>query len=455
MFLGQTHAALPVPAERESMVRAAQRWMDLFCGKAPWLYEGGVETLNLPAAIAGELARLVTAEMKCNVTGSVRADFLDKQLGAALPQLRTQCEYALAGGGIVMKPYVQGGALGVEFVQPQSFIPLTWNVRGEVTGAAFLEQIQQGNSWYTRIERHMPNAEGYTVTQEAYVSTAQHSLGTRTELAAVPRWAELSPQLCVICADGSVPQTPLFAYFKMPFANQEDPSSPMGVSAYSRAVGLLEQADRQYTRILWEYEGSELAIDASVGAIQMEDGDMRLPRGKQRLFRELGIDKGDGGDLYSVFSPEIRDGSLFNGLNQLLKRIEFACYLSYGALSDPQNVEKTAEEVKMSRQRSYSAVCDVQKALEDALCRLLAAMQVYASLYSLAPEGDYTIAINFGDAIATDTQAEREAMRQDCLAGAAAWWEYRVRFYGETEAQARARAAQAVPQTTAISAETF
>lgn len=429
------------------MLCATRDWLNLFCGKAPWLYGGDVHTLNLPAAIAGELARLVTAELVGCVSGGGRAQYLNAQLAALLPRLRTQCEYALAGGGLVMKPYVENGQLAVEFVQPQGFIPTAWNGRGEVTGAIFIEKLRQSGGWYTRLERHALLPEGYLVTQEAYYAGASEAMGGRlgapVSLSAVPQWAALSPALRLVCADGTAPAAPLFAYFKMPFANQEALASPLGVSAYSRAVGLMEQADRQYTRILWEYEGSELAIDASVGAVQVENGDMRLPHGKQRLFRELGVDKGDGGDLYSVFSPAIRDASLFNGLNNLLKRIEFACYLSYGTLSDPQNVEKTAEEVKMSRQRSYSAVCDVQKALSVALTQLVSAMDVYASLYKLAPEGAYAAAFSFGDAIATDTEKERETMRKDCLDGAAAWWEYRMRFYGETEAMARLRAGEA------------
>ena len=74
---------------------------------------------------------------------------------------------------------------------------------------------------------------------------------------------------------------------------------------------------------------------------------------------------------------------------------------------------------------------------------LVRAMDVYATLYRLAPEGGYEAVFRFGDAVVTDTAAERLAMRQDCIDGAAAWWEYRARFYGEDEATARARAAEA------------
>ena len=36
-----------------------------------------------------------------------------------------------------------------------------------------------------------------------------------------------------------------------------------------------------------------------------------------------------------------------------------------------------------------------------------------------------------------DEDKAREQRRQDCRDGAAQWWEYRMRFYGESEAEAK------------------
>ena len=46
-----------------------------------------------------------------------------------------------------------------------------------------------------------------------------------------------------------------------------------------------------------------------------------------------------------TFSPDIRSDPLFKGFNAQLKLIEFNCSLAYGTISDPQNVDKTAEEI--------------------------------------------------------------------------------------------------------------
>ena len=133
---------------------------------------------------------------------------------------------------------------------------------------------------------------------------------------------------------------------------------------------------------------------------------MKLPPRNKRLFRELGIDAGSSGDLYKVFSPAIRDSALFNGLDKILKRIEFACSLAYGTLSDPASVEKTAEEIRSSKQRSYTAVSEMQKELGNALQHLLWIDSFYADLYKLAPTGEYDVAITWGDGILEDPGIE-------------------------------------------------
>lgn len=224
------------------------------------------------------------------------------------------------------------------------------------------------------------------------------------------------PELVIRYSDGSGIDGMLFAVFRVPFANNIDPASPLGVSVYSRAVDLIREADRQYSRILWEYEGSELAVDASDGALAIrpdKDGaKVTIPQRSKRLFRQLNIDQGTGGDLYKVFSPTIRDTALFNGFDKLLKRIEFNCSLAYGTLSDPQNVDKTAEEIRSSKQRSYSAVCAIQKQLEIALRQLVWIMDFYATLYQLAPRGEYELNLAWGDGVLQDTDKEYARRRE-------------------------------------------
>lgn len=109
---------------------------------------------------------------------------------------------------------------------------------------------------------------------------------------------------------------PLFGWFKTASANSIDVDSPMGVSVYAKAVDSIREADKQYSRLLWEFEGSELAVDVDPSVLRpKKDGrGQEMPKLNQRLFR--GVDLGTD-DNYHVFNPAIRDASLVAGLNQI------------------------------------------------------------------------------------------------------------------------------------------
>lgn len=425
------------PAVGHDMENAIALWSDLYADEAPWLFgeDPPLKSLNLPASIAGEFARLATLELASSITGSPRADFLNAQYQRVLPELRRHVEYGCAKGGLVFKPYVAGRGLAVDYVQADCFFPTAFDSSGRLMGAAFVDRITSGRKVYTRLEHHSLQHGSCIITNFAFgcdvYSKQTGILGEPVSLEAVPEWAGLKGETRIQGVDRL-----LIGYFRVPFANAVDTHSPLGVSVYSRAVDLIRQADEQYSRILWEYEGSELAIDADEDALSVHDGRLAPPKRDQRLFRKLGI-AGREGDFYSVFSPAIRDASLFNGLNNILRRIEFQCALAYGTLSDPQNEDKTAEEIKFSRQRSYSAVSDLQKALQKALDDMIHAMDVLTGLYRLAPPGEYETAYKWDDSIVVDANTERMQDKEDVRDGIMHKWEFRVKWYGEDEATAK------------------
>ena len=127
----------------------------------------------------------------------------------------------------------------------------------------------------------------------------------------------------------------------------------------------------------------------------------------------------------------MRDESFQSGLNKLLKRIEFNCGLAYGTLSDVEIEAKTATEVKQAKQRSYSTVRDIQKALEVSLEHLVYIMDVYATLYNLAPKGEYKTAYKWDDSIVVDSEVARLQDKEDVRDGILSKAEFRAKWYGE------------------------
>lgn len=410
-------------------------WSLMFKDRSPWIGKT-IKSAGIPAAIAGEMARLITLEVDSKITGGARATFLDKHYQQQMKKLRIFTEYGCAKGGLIFKPYVTGNGLSTQIVQADNFFPISYDDSGNITRICFVEQYRKANSIYTRVEYHKLEGSKLTIRNRAFKSQTEGILGSEISLEATDKWNNLAEEMVI----ENVPKIPV-GYFRVPLANNKDQDSPLGVSVYSRAIELIKEADKRYSQISWEFESKETAIHVGESALKYnKDTDkFEYPDGKDRLYRALEFDNGAVDKPFlEVFSPDIRDSALFNGFNQQLRRIEFACNLAYGTLSDPNNEAKTAEEIKTSKQRSYSFVSDCQKALQSALEDYIDAMDLWCTIYDLVPQGNYKASFVWDDSLVVDTEKERSTDRSDVAMGAMQLWEYRMKWYGETEEQAKA-----------------
>lgn len=461
-----------------------------------------VTSLGLPAFIASEKARMATIEMKSEITtptesvteanpnyepptvdedgnlqisnepelitkevilgDTARAEFLNTQYTKVKNKIRNQLEYGIAKGGLVIKPYIvisdiatdeennntennirQDVDIEFDYIHADNFFPIAFDGSGKITEAAFVQVKTDKSTVYTRLEYHKLQNNMVTVTNLAFkkenrtqpsTTDFDSDLGEQINLTEVPEWADLQPVTQIENVDRL-----LFAYFKMPEANTIEAHSPLGVSGYSRAVKLIKEADLQYSRMLWEFQGGELAIDIDRDALNTvedeEKNTYEIPNMLQaRLMRK--VDLGNS-ETYQVFNPPYRDASLINGLNNILMRIEDVCALSRGTLSDVAAEARTATELKILKQRSYSANAEIQKALEDALKDLVYVMDIYCTLYEVTAPGEYDISFEWDDSILVDVETElgkRITLMQN---GLASKLETRMWYFGETERQAR------------------
>ncbi len=398
-ILARLKRALFLPAVSEHMSDygannrsedALRLWYDMFVNTPPWASER-VRPLGLPAAICRELARPALLEFQCEITGGARADFLQRCFDRAREDFLPALTLGLALGGVAWKPCIEDGRLLVDATGAAAFSPTGFDAAGNCTGGVFHEKpLQADGKWYVRLEEHEFSGGTCFVRNRAFRSDAAGNLFDEVSLGAVPAWAGLEPEIAVAPADG-----PLFAYFRTPVGGG---SGEPGVSLYGgAAVELIRQADEQWELLRWEYDSGrrKIYMDGTAATAGQFDRD---------LF-ELGMFS-SGGDFFHEFSPEFRDEALYRGLQAILRQIEFQTGLSYGTISDPLSVDRTATEVRSSKQRMFVTVAGVQRALEPAFNRLIAAMDVYASLYGLAPEGKYSVRYEWGDGVLGEIETE-------------------------------------------------
>ena len=513
-----------VPSISDKMAEAIEEWTAMYEDRADWLKEPSandpvkIVSLGLPAFIASEKARMAVIELESEITapketeevdnpeyeppvsdmmGNItssgqpktiiqekakspeeRANFMNEQYhDKLLSKIRTQLEFGVAKGSLIIKPYVvkykQQDVAGLsndqqeetedkytieyDFIQADCFYPFAFDGNGKLSEVAFVQSKTDKDKLYTRLEYHKLVGNNVTITNRAFETDANvvtqatgaaTSLGREVELSAVPEWKNLPKHATIKNVDRL-----LFGYFKMPDANTIDPHSPLGISGFARAKSLIKEADLQYSRLLWEYEGGELAIDIDRDAL-MDVTDRNgvshsiMGHLQNRLFRP--VDLGES-NTYQPFAPTLRDNSLINGLNSILMRIEDVVGLSRGTMADVAAEARTATELKILKQRSYSSNLEIQKALETALKDVIYAMDVYCTIYNIVGDvefnkngevntkklGLYDVSFTWDDSILVDIDTELNKRMTLLGAGITSKREVRMWYFGETERQAQ------------------
>jgi A118 family predicted phage portal protein len=444
----ETAERIETPLSQE-MTLALDEWYNMYLNKAPWLKPDTVKSLNLPAFICSEIARQIILELDWDITGpadadgniaaSPRAEYLKQEFEKLFHDLRARLEQGCGAGGMAIKPYPKNGHIYYDWTTAWELYPISFGDEGELTDVIFRDNYQEGKDFYTRLERHTVVENGVRITQRAFKSNNKEYIGTEVPLTDIPMWSSLQPEATITDSDGQ-----MFGWFRVAAANSVDVSSPMGASVFAKATDAIKQADLQYSRLLWEFEGSELAVDVDPAALRAKPGNQRGADGKplmetpklnERLFR--GLDLGTD-ETYHVFNPSIRDASLINGLNQILMRVEDLCGLSRGTLSDANTEARTATELRIIKQRSYATIADNQAVLERCLRDVIRAMDKYCDLYKLAPAGEYEVTFSWDDSIITDTEQQMNEKLALVAQGLMSRVEFREWYFSETTDQAQA-----------------
>jgi len=420
-----------------TMITRIDIWRKMYDGKAAWISDkDGICSLGLESSIAREFADVCLNEMESS-TGNDKLDVLYK---AAIRDLNENFQEGIALGAFCIKPL---GVSAVEYVAQGDFVPIAYDSRGRLMDVIFIELRRKGDSdHYRRLERHTVSDAGLTITNKAYKSQSESDIGREIPLDTFDDWAKLKPE--IFYPDWNKPD---FGYYKNPLKNKIDRSFN-GVSIFESAIELIKKADKQFGRLEWEYESAERAIIADPEAIpQANDEGYRL-RPKERLLRALGMKgNGDAEAPYVAFSPELRGDGYIGGLEEFKRNIESNVGLSFGDLSREATIEKTATEIKSAKKTKYNRVIAIEDNLKDCLSDLVDAMAFVNGLVNTG----YEYKCEFGDSILTDDESNKASDKADVAAGLMNPWEYRMKWYGEDEATAKAN----VPQSAGVMPDTF
>lgn len=399
-----------VPAVSRTMQDNISLWYALYTNEPPWITpDSCVKPLGIARATGLELARYTLSEFNFTISGGARADYINGRMQLASNSFLRNLEFGLCMGGFAFRPYIENGKLYVDASGATAFSPIEFDGNGRCVSGVFKDEITVKHQKYTRLEYHgfekLDNGRSvYVIRNKAYRGDAG---GTPVSLKEIPSWADLDEESVIEFVD-----RPLFSYFRNPSNNDIEPESEIGTSVYGgkATISLLQQADEQWERLLWEFHSGERKIftdGAKLEAGQFND----------RLFVNGSF--GPEGDLFEQFSPEYRNGPLYEGFQYILRRIEDNVGLSRATFSDQEytSTPQTATAELLSKEKQRKTVKAIQKELESTLDGLIYAVNAFCDLYreelGAPPPGEYETEYNWGDGVLDDPDTLRQDMAMD------------------------------------------
>lgn len=412
------------------MEAAIYLWEAIITGTPPWIdEEDDIETINFAKFICSDLAKKVCLDIDINISGSERADYLQKVIEALKTVLRDKVEDAACVGGMMFRPNGSDKAGNcIDYVKNGDFIVTSSDNNGNILGAIFFDRLQKGKKCYTRLEWQRFENGLYVISNRVFVSENKGVIGREVSISSIPEWQHIQPDVYITNID-----KPLFAYFKLPYNNVIDDSSPLGVSAFSNAIKELKDLDIAWSRKGGEVEDSKHLTLIDITTIQsMNQKKIRLPR----FIKSYEAGTGKEEKVHEHTATMLTDSRIAD-INSILSMISTKCGYSQGQfVLDRKTGTITATQVESNDQDTIRTVKETRDALRDCMENLIYALNVYADLYDIAAVGNYKTDYAFGD---LEYSFEDDKLRhwQYVQAGKYPLWMYYVKFEGMSEKEAK------------------
>ena len=453
--------------ESKSMKDAIKTWLNVYQGNAPWVDPvEDIKSIGFAQKICATIAELTTLDIDVQFDGK-RKEYMQKFYNSSVaPKLREWVEFGCACGSIILKPNGEG----VDFVTPDRFEIIQKDGNHNITDIVFQDSYEADGKYYTKLERHrfwdadvrMQDSEEYTrmtyytIENKAFVSKLSTEIGMPVDLKDT-KWQKIKPEAHITKKNDEKLNSMLFGFFKMPGANNIDLDSPLGLSAFAKALEELKDLDVAYSRNSTEIYDSKRIVLVDERLVQMpstKDSKGNIIRNKLHLPKfAKNVNADDQNSFYQEINPQINIEQRKQEIDFQLSLIGCKCGFSNGYfVLDEKTGMITATQVEADDRETIQLIKDTRDKLKICLEDLFYAQSVFADLYGLAPVGEYKINYDFGD-ITFNAEEDRARALQLANSGYFPKWYYLVRWEGFSEAEAKAMVEEAQPKEEGLFSE--
>ena len=392
-------------------------------------------TLGMAKKVCEDWANLLLNEKVEIVTSSKK---MDKQLKKVLQSNNyrvranqlVELSFALGTGAFVEYKDINGKVL-IDYIRAEMIFPLSWE-NGEIRECAFGSSRVDGKEEYIYVQIHRLGREDIGEDASSYyIENLYYTLDGRSKEGKTDR---------TVCTGSD---KPLFQIIKPNICNNIDLDSPMGISVYANAIDQLKGCDLTYDSYINEFVLGKKRIIVPMSMAKIEMG---RPDQKGHVIRPVfdpndtifyalpGEVNGNGNQKISENNMEIRAEQHELGIQRMLDSLSLKVGMGNSRYKYVSGSVKTATEVISEKSDLYQNLCKNKLILDTALRNMVGTI-----FFLLGSKVDIDkIGINFDDSIITDKQSEMKNDLQLVTAGIMQKWEFRVKYFRETEAQAKA-----------------
>lgn len=317
----------------------------------------------------------------------------------------------------------------IEYVDALSIIPLSVE-KSRITEAAFVSSKIKKGKEYIYIETHTKGKNGNYIIENELFSVDGLEL----------KKAELTDSIVPLIDTGS--NIPWFSPVYPNITCNIRECNGLGMSVYANALDCLKAVDIAYNNFVKDFVlgGKKVFYNKSMLQTDKEGKTITPDDMAQQLFQMVGDGMDfDAKQMTQEYNPTLRVQENKDGVQAQLDYLSFKCGMGTKRYQFNASGVKTATEYNGERQELVQHAQRHAIVLESALKTICKALLYIGKAFCNAPvDYETPITVNFEDGFVIDDVAARENDRQDVRDGLKQAWEYRVKWYGETEEEAKA-----------------
>ena len=331
-------------------------------------------------------------------------------------------------GKIVPSPQAR---IDLNYIDADMIIPMSCD-NGIITEAAFCSELYLQGSKKIYLEIHRLDGNEYVI--ENHIFNADRFGGSLTEEA-------LPEGISAFIRTGS--EKPWFAICRPAIVNPFPDSNGLGCSVFYNAIDNLKGADLAYNNFNSDIWLGQKKVFLSRSLMSELSGEKKISPDEvnQQLFYYISetIDDGTGKPLVQEHNPELRVNENIAAVQAQLDLISFKVgfgtkHYQFNSARDITATQYVGDKQDLI-QNAHKHFIHVEGFLHKLVRTILQTGHMYID-EGIDP--DARISVVFDQSPFIDENSERQRDRQDVLDGILARWEYRMKWMGESEEDARA-----------------